>query len=132
MPMTEEQNGPQSEQTDALFRDVLDRSRTATAVIGRPQLVFRYVNPAYQRLAPGKEMLGRPVAEVWPEIVDQLGPLLRRAVEGTGFEAHDMRVDMQSEYGGPVEERYFTFTYEPIEFAGEPAVLIEAIGRAHV
>lgn len=127
MPMAEERNGPQSEQTDALFRDVLDRSRTATAVISGPQLVFRYVNPAYQRLAPGKEMLDRPVGEVWPELIGQLGPLLRRAVEGTGFEASDMRLDLQRAHDAPMEERYFTFTYEPIEFAGEPAVLIEAI-----
>jgi hypothetical protein len=41
----------------------------APAVIcihGGPDLVFELVNPAYQALFPGRELLGKPLLEVFP------------------------------------------------------------------
>jgi len=36
-------------------------------ILEGPDLVFDLVNPRYQALFPGKDLLGRPVAEVFPE-----------------------------------------------------------------
>ena len=72
-------------------------------------------NDAYRSIVGGKhpEALGRPAAEVWREIWDQVGPRAESAMrknEGT----YDEALLLIMERNGFQEETYYTFSYSPV------------------
>jgi serine phosphatase RsbU (regulator of sigma subunit) len=89
-------------------------TRFAVTLLWGPQYTLVY-NEAYSELIGDKhpEALGRPAREVFPEIWDDIGPLLD-GVMRTGQAAfpQDMRLDMERR--GSVDEGYFTYCYSPI------------------
>jgi PAS domain S-box-containing protein len=77
-------------------------------------LVYFY-NDAYRSIIGGKHpwALGRPIAEVWHEIWDDIGEMLALAMSGreaTYVEAQPLIM----ERNGYPEETYYTFSYSPI------------------
>ncbi|HEY1007899.1 MAG TPA: PAS domain-containing protein, partial [Sphingobacteriaceae bacterium] len=82
-------------------------------ILGGPDMVFELVNPFYQQLFPGRQLLGRPLALAVPEIKD--GPLLDILQDvyrtGTTFEGKDLLFPLRTA-AGQVEDRYFTFIYQ--------------------
>ena len=82
-------------------------------ILDGPALVFQLVNPAYQRIFPGRALLGKPLLEALPELTDV--PLLQafRGVYETGetFVAQELPLQLARHEGGPLEELFFTFTY---------------------
>ncbi|WP_441005068.1 PAS domain-containing protein, partial [Novilysobacter viscosus] len=86
------------------------------AVLRGPQLVFEKTNPAYSKLVgEGRAMVGKPLLEALPEIADQPFPSILRGVMETGeaFRGTGVRVLLQRS-GGPLEERWVDFVYEPL------------------
>ena len=72
-------------------------------------------NDAYRSIVGGKhpEALGKPAAEVWREIWDQVGPRAESAMlknEGT----YDEALLLIMERHGFQEETYYTFSYSPV------------------
>jgi signal transduction histidine kinase/DNA-binding response OmpR family regulator len=72
-------------------------------------------NDAYRSIVGGKhpEALGKPAADVWREIWDQVGPRAESAMrknEGT----YDEALLLIMERNGFQEETYYTFSYSPI------------------
>ena len=55
---------------------------------------------------------GQPLRKVWPEIVDDVEPLARRALRGEAVFLNDMPLTI-NRHGAP-EEAFFTFCYSPI------------------
>ncbi len=51
----------------AYLESILEHVGVCVAVLEGPELRFALVNPAYQALAPGSQMLGRTYREVFPE-----------------------------------------------------------------
>ncbi len=80
-----------------------------------PDAVFLY-NDAYIRvlsLAKHPWALGKPTAEVWPEIWDVIGPLLENVYQrGEASFVDDVRLLMNR--GDYVEETFYSFSYSPI------------------
>jgi signal transduction histidine kinase/PAS domain-containing protein/ActR/RegA family two-component response regulator len=77
-----------------------------------PKLTFLY-NDSYRPILGGKpEALGRPSAEVWADIWDELAPLVQRALAGEATFHEDRLLVMERH--GYREETYFTFSYNPI------------------
>ena len=79
-----------------------------------PSLVYFY-NDAYLSIVGGKHprALGRPIAEVWHELWDDIGEMLELAMTGrdaTYVEAQPLIM----ERNGYREETYYTFSYSPI------------------
>ncbi|MBI2869539.1 MAG: PAS domain-containing protein [Chloroflexi bacterium] len=69
------------------------------------------VNPAYQAIAPGKEMIGKNLDELWPETRQQFVELCRRVLAtGEPYHAVDEFNMVASYPGGPPEPRYFTWS----------------------
>ncbi len=65
-------------------------------------LRIELVNPAYQALAPGKEMVGKTLNEVWPETGRDFLQLCRQVLEtGEPFQAEDDLVTISEYPGGP-------------------------------
>jgi PAS domain S-box-containing protein len=83
-------------------------------ILDGPEQVFQLVNPAYQRVFPGRALLGRPVVEALPELVGTAVAQALRDVykTGTAFVAQEMPLRMARHEGGALEELYFTFTFE--------------------
>ncbi|RBQ06663.1 PAS domain-containing sensor histidine kinase [Pedobacter miscanthi] len=80
-----------------------------------PDLVYEMVNPAYQRILAGRNLLGRPILEAVPELKG--APLIDSMLDtyhyGTPFEVHELHVPIADYEGGPTIDRYFTFNYVP-------------------
>ncbi|WP_165822040.1 PAS domain-containing protein [Hymenobacter edaphi] len=114
----------------------------AICVLDGPALVYELVNPGYQRLFPGRELLGRPLAEAMPEFARQpIWHILQRVYQsGEPHEGRETLVQAARQAGGPVEDRHFTFIYQPrhdaaglidgvLVFAYEVTALVQARRR---
>ena len=79
-----------------------------------PRHVFQLANPVYQRMFPGRELLGKPVLEALPELVGtSIEPTMDGVYEtGTPFVAQEMPLQMTRTPDGPLEDLYFTFTFQ--------------------
>ena len=78
------------------------------------ELIYLYNDP-YKSIIGGKHpwALGKPTAEVWSEIWQDIGPMLTHAMggkEGTYVESQLLIM----ERNGYPEETYYTFSYSPI------------------
>ncbi|WP_343206838.1 PAS domain S-box protein [Azospirillum soli] len=87
-------------------------SRFPMFAVWGPDLTFLY-NDSYRPILGNKpEALGRPFAEVWADIWDDLTPLVERALAGEATFHEDRLLVMERH--GYREETYFTFSYSPI------------------
>ena len=77
-----------------------------------PQMISLH-NAAFRVILGDKPPAqGRPMREVWPEIIDEIEPLARRALAGEAVFLNDMPL-MIDRHGTP-EQAWFTFCYSPI------------------
>ena len=79
-----------------------------------PELIYLYNDP-YKAIIGGRHprALGKPTTQVWPEIWDIIGPMLKTAmsgVEGTYVEEQLLIMERH----GYREETYYTYSYTPI------------------
>jgi PAS domain S-box-containing protein len=108
-PLGPADDWPQSLRT--LVNLMLTSSFPMFAVWG-PELTFLY-NDGYRPILGDKpEALGRPFAEVWADIWEDLSPLVVRALAGEATYHEDRLLVMQRH--GYREETYFTFSYSPV------------------
>jgi PAS domain S-box-containing protein len=78
------------------------------------ELIYFY-NDAYKSIIGGKHpwALGKPTRQVWSEIWDDIGPLLRTATEERQGTYVESQLLIMQRSGYP-EETYYTFSYSPI------------------
>ncbi|MHB1417197.1 MAG: PAS domain-containing protein, partial [Chloroflexota bacterium] len=94
-----------------LLASVVEGAAAAIALVEGPDFVYELANPAYRAIAPGKEMMGRPFAEVWPEVALQLLPTMERVRRtGQSYQAVDALYPIRRAPDAPLEDRYFTFS----------------------
>jgi PAS domain S-box-containing protein len=86
--------------------------------------VFEIANPRYLQLVGHRDVIGKPVAEALPEIVEQgfiemLDGVLR---SGQPFLGREVEILLQPEPGGDSERRFLDFVYQPMmDIGGSPA-----------
>lgn len=86
------------------------------AVVQGPDHIFELANDAYYQLVGHREIIGRKVADVMPEVIAQ-GYLARLdAVYATGrpFTGRALPIELQRSAGGPLEQSYIDLIYQPI------------------
>ena len=83
-------------------------------ILDGPELVYQLVNPAYQRIFPGRELVNRPLLTALPELADtSIPPILQRVYDtGEPYVAQEVPLQLARHEGSPLEEIYFTFTYQ--------------------
>ena len=83
-------------------------------ILDGPDLVYELVNPAYQQIFPGRQLLGKPLLEALPEVVNTpISSILKRVYQtGETFIAQEMPLWLARREGGPLEEIFWTFTYQ--------------------
>ena len=101
----------QRAQLDLIFM----QAPAAICVLDGPQMVYQLVNPGYQQAFPGRPLLGRPLLEALPELRDSTIPAILADVYATGesFQALELPLRAARTDGGPLEQMYWTFTYQP-------------------
>ncbi|RPD44154.1 PAS domain S-box protein [Hymenobacter sediminis] len=107
---TRQQQLLQQRELEQLFM----QAPTPIVILDGPSLVFQLVNPAYQRIFPGRELAGKPLLEALPELVGTPIPDLFQRVYQTGesVTVHELPLLMARHEGQTPEEIYWTFTYQ--------------------
>ncbi|MFC4150259.1 PAS domain S-box protein [Micromonospora mangrovi] len=86
-------------------------------------------NDAYLPIlgASKRDALGRPGAQVWPEVWDVIGPMLTDVLAGRGATWNQDQL-LLLDRNGFIEECYFTFSYSPIvDESGTPGGVFTAV-----
>ena len=106
------------------FYEVLVQLPAQVAVHEGPDHVFTLVNPTYQRLAPGRDLLGQPIRVAWPELAGQgIFAVLDRVYRtGEPFVGTELPFQVDITRTGRVEQRYFNAFFLPLR---------DARGRVH-
>ncbi len=85
-------------------------------VLRGPDHVFDLVNPLYERLFPGRALLGRPIREALPELAGQGFFELLDGVFTTGepFAGKEMPAMLDRTGSSTLEQAFFNFVYQPM------------------
>jgi two-component system, OmpR family, sensor histidine kinase VicK len=83
-------------------------------ILDGPDMVFELVNPQYQQFFPNRALLGKPILNALPELRDHRVWEILQDVYTTGkpFEGKELLVPLARTTDGPIEDRYFDFTYQ--------------------
>ena len=84
-----------------------------------PDHVFEWTNEAYRHLVGDRNLIGRPVREALPELLQQGRiELLQRVFEtAESFVGERMSLKLRRQPEGPLEEHFVDFVYHPIKEA---------------
>jgi PAS domain S-box-containing protein len=108
------------EEAKASFKNERDRltnffmqAPAGICILDGPELVYELVNPAYQQILAGRELLNRPIFEALPELVGTALQDILLNVYRTGqpYEVNELLIPVAEYEGGPTRDRYFTFNY---------------------
>ncbi|RPD49589.1 PAS domain-containing protein [Hymenobacter sediminis] len=104
----------------ALLYQVFEETPAAICIQRGPEHHYEYVNAAYQAFFPGREFIGRPVAEVLPETVDSgvVGLLDHVYQTGETYYGYELPL-LIAQPDGPPKQMYFTFTYQAYRENGQ-------------
>jgi two-component sensor histidine kinase len=110
------------EQGDRL-RSLFERAPGFIAVLEGPDHVFDFANEAYLKLVGHRDVVGRTVREVFPELEGQGFFDLLDSVyaEGVAHVGADAPINLARSPGGEAEHLYLDFLYQPM-LAGDGAV----------
>ncbi len=93
----------------------IEQVPAAVCVLDGPEMIFELVNPAFGQLYPGRVLPGKSVREALPEIAR--GPfysILENIYQtGETFQGKEVLFPLSRRQGGPLEEVYFDFIYQP-------------------
>jgi PAS domain S-box-containing protein len=102
----------------ALLKVVVHYLPASVCLIGS-DLRLQIVNPAYQAIAPGKEMIGKTLDEVWAETGQDLTTICRRVLEtGEPHEVTDELNTIRRTTNGPLEPAYFSWSLHRVRLPG--------------
>ncbi|AKD04065.1 PAS domain-containing protein [Pontibacter korlensis] len=100
----------QKQQLESIFM----QAPAAICILDGPELTYQLVNPGYQQIFPGRDLLGKPLMEALPELQGTTIPDLLHNVYQTGetYIAEELHLMLARHEDGPLEEMFWTFTYQ--------------------
>ena len=98
------------------FLQLFDQAPTFLALLRGPDHFVEMANPGYLALVSHRAVVGRTIADALPEAVTQGYVALLDEVYRTGkpYSAWGSKFVYQAAPGGPPEERYVDFVYQPM------------------
>ncbi|OON70521.1 hypothetical protein B0919_00375 [Hymenobacter sp. CRA2] len=104
----------QRESLQQQLHDLFMQAPAPIVILDGPELVYQLVNPAYQRIFPGRELLHHALLEALPELADSPIPEMLRQVYETGQTCivQELPLMLARHEGAPLEEVICTFTYQ--------------------
>jgi two-component sensor histidine kinase len=106
----------EAESAAADFRRLFQQAPGFVAVMSGPQHIFTFTSDAYARLIGGRQVIGRPIREALPEVIEQGFVELLDTVyhEGKSHSAEGARITLANEPGKTEREHFLDFSYNPI------------------
>jgi PAS domain S-box-containing protein len=119
MRIVERANRIQSENLDLTeqtgrLRTMFEQAPGFVALLTGPEHRFTLANAAYRQLVGGRDVIGQPVAEALPEVVDQGFVQLLDTVMASGTPYVGRQVKVTLARGSEEDERFLDFIYQPI------------------
>ena len=101
------------------FAQLFEQAPTLMCVLRGPKHVFELANPRYLRLVGSRPYIGRPMAEVLPEAVEQgyIKLLDEVYASGEAYQAVAAPYSFRAEPAGEMTTLYFDFVYQPMKDA---------------
>jgi len=86
------------------------------AMLDGPDHVFQRANDAYLRLVGGRNVVGQPVRDLFPDVEGQgFFELLDQVyASGEAFVGRDVPIAFQNDGSGVAEQRFLDFVYQPV------------------
>jgi PAS domain S-box-containing protein len=105
-----------AERARAALGEVFRQAPVAICVTRGPAHVFEMANPLYRELLGGRDLVGRPIRAVVPEIGGQgIFEILDRVyATGQPFTADAFRIRYDRTATGTLEEAFFNLVYHPL------------------
>lgn len=112
----------------AQFEAVFYGTEAPLVLFMGPNMIFEKLNSTYQSIYPGRDLLGKPLLEAVPELVDSPFPSILKKVYETGenFISYEGVVYLKNKISGKIEERYFDTTFSRIDYKDGQAFRILA------
>ena len=110
---------------------LFENAPAAICTLRGPDHVFELINPTYQRLVGlGRPLVGLPVREALPELVEQgfLGQLDEVYRSGIAFLANEVLVRLNRRGEGILEDVFIYQLYQPVRDASGQVVGIDVFG----
>ena len=108
-------NAPPDDASERPIERAFEDAPAVIAVHRGPEHRMVFVNRAFREASDGRQMVGLPYAQVFPEFVEQgyLAILDQAYTAGEPFVAVGARADTPRKPGGEPEERYWNVTFQP-------------------
>ncbi len=105
------------------FYQVFEQTPALITILRGPTHRFAYFNAAQERVFPGRQLRGAPLAEVLPDAATQGFVALLDRVYATGepYVGTEVPAYLNQPDGRPARLHYFTFAYQRFEEDGVPA-----------
>jgi PAS domain S-box-containing protein len=110
--MHERDRAAQADRQRALF----EQAPSFMAMLEGPDHRITFANAAFKRIVGDRALIGRTVAEALPDAVAQgyLDLLDQVFQSGVAFSSAAAKYRVEATPGGPVDERYVDFVYQPV------------------
>ena len=98
------------------LRMMFEQAPGFVATLAGPDYIFEMANNAYRHLVDNRPIIGRPLREALPEVVEQgfLALLDRVRVSRLPYVGRGVRVLLNRKDGGEPDERFLDFIYQPV------------------
>ena len=109
------------QQRQTLF-NLFMKAPAMISIVRGPEHRYEFANEQFSQLVKHPEIVGRTVAEVFPEFVGQgiVAMLDQVFANGETVTGNELRVELQ-EAGGQVRDGYYNFVYQRFDENGAPA-----------
>ncbi|MES2456323.1 MAG: ATP-binding protein [Bacteroidota bacterium] len=107
-------------QRDRMERFLLE-APAGICVLDGPDFVYGFINPIYQRIFPGRLLMGKTLINAVPELRGQpiIDVLKNVYTSGQTYEGHALLIPLP-DITGVMEDHFFNFIYQPkFDLAGE-------------
>ncbi|PJJ61242.1 PAS domain-containing protein [Hymenobacter chitinivorans] len=105
------------------FHNLFEQAPALICILRGPEHTFEFVNPRYQELFRGRQLVGSSVAEALPEVVEQgfIGLLDNVYATGETFYGNEISIMLEGPAGEPTRQLFLNFTYQLFSEHGQKA-----------
>jgi PAS domain S-box-containing protein len=97
------------------LQQVFAQAPVAIAVFRGPEFVVELANPSYEALLGGRELIGRSLADIVPELSENVWQAFHRVMAtGEPFVANEFPVLYDQNCDGQAEDHWFNLVYHPL------------------
>ncbi len=107
------------EQERDVLKQIVEKSPLMVSILRAPDFVHEFVNPAFQKLMPGKQLVGLRYADVWAEVAGQPVATLQNVIAtGRTFRREDAPWRIQQGADRPPDTVSITYSLIPLTTPG--------------